>query len=375
MKNHGILRTGSILSLFLFLLGWCSLESADLKSLVKDVFPVPSITGNEEQLARKVRDLLPKSFAVEADGLGGFAVRLGKGEPKLVVIAALDGYGFFVSGITSEGYLTLDRAVPPPHAQFDAYLLGQPVLVSTRNGPVPGVVAQPAMHLLTQERRRALVENFSLENAFVDIGVRSEKEARDKGLEILDAVTFWPLLTELAAERWAGPSLGLKAACAALISAAADLAKARPAGETILVWAAQTKFAARGRGPRASLGALRAKNRWRPQRTIILDIVAAEKGAAPPGLGKGPVLVQAKDAPTPLRQGLERSAGAGRISVQYLAGAETPLVTAFGDPDSDVLTVALPVQFIHTPSEIIDLKDVQALCDLLGRFLKTGGER
>jgi putative aminopeptidase FrvX len=367
-------RGGAMLGFFL-LFGWGFLESADLKSLVKDVFPIPSTTGNEDLLAGRVRTALPRSFAVEEDGLGGIAVRLGQGEPKVVVIAALDGYGFFVSGITPDGYLRVDRAVPPPHAQFDGYLLGQPVVISTRNGPVSGVVSQPAMHLLTPERQKSLVENFTLENAFVDIGVRSEKEARGKGVEILDALTFWPQLTELAGDRWAGPSLGIKAVCAALISAAADFENSPPAGETILVWAAQTKFALRGRGPRVSLGGARARNHWRPQRTVILDIVAAGKGEGAPGLGKGPVLVQVKDAQTPLRQGLERSAGAGGTPLQFLAGAETPLLTAFGGVESDVVTIALPVQFVHTPSEIVDLKDLQALRDILGRFLKSGGER
>ena len=225
--NKSKFKAGTMLGLLLLFFGWGFLESSDLKTLVKDVFPIPSTTGNEELLAGRVRAILPKGSAVEDDGLGGFAVRLGQGEPKLVVIAALDGYGFFVSGITPEGYLRVDRAVPPPHAQFDGYLLGQPVVISTRYGPVSGVVAQPAMHLLTQEVRKTVVENFSLENAFVDIGVRSEAEARGKGIEILDALTFWPQLTELAGDRWAGPSLGVKAVCAALISASTRWCTAR----------------------------------------------------------------------------------------------------------------------------------------------------
>ncbi len=182
--------------------------AADLKSLTKELFAVPSTTGNEEMLAAKIRGELPKGLAVEADGLGTIAVRIGGAAGPTLVIAALDGYGHMVSGITPEGYLTLDRPVAPPHARFDAYLLGQPVIVSTAKGPVRGVVSQPALHLLTPERRKTLVEGFSLENAFVDIGVRSEAEARAKGVEILDAVTYPAVLTELAGGRWAGPQLG-----------------------------------------------------------------------------------------------------------------------------------------------------------------------
>ena len=368
-------RIGTALVILFVLLGGTPLGSAEVKSALKDLFPVPATTGNEGALAGRVRGLLPAGLATEGDGLGGFAVRLGRGEPRLLILAALDGYGHFVSGITPEGYLTLDRAVPPPHGQFDAYLVGQPVLISTRKGPVQGVVAQPAMHLLTQERRRALVENFSLENAFVDIAVRSAAEARAKGIEILDAVTFWPALTELAGEKWSGPALGLKAACIALAAAAAEPGQDEAADGAVLAWAAQTKFTARGRGPRTSLGALRARNRWQPQRVVILDLVAAERGPGAPALGKGPVLVASKETPSALGEELERAAEAGGIMLQRLAGPDTPLSAAFAGGAADVVTLAVPVQFLHTPSEVVDLRDVQALRDLLAALLRTGGGR
>lgn len=363
-----------LISLLLFLFS-TPLRSADLRSLIKEIFPVPSTTGNEDGLARKLRDALPGGLSIDEDSLGGFAVRLGKGAPRLAVVVPLDGYGFFVSGIRPDGFLMVDRPVPAPHGRFDSFLLGRPVVVTTRNGPVPGIVAQPALHLLTQERRQSLVENFSLENAFVDIGVRSEKEARDKGVEILDSLTFWPALSELASGRWAGPSLGLKALCAALACVAGDLEKPQPAGEIVLVWMAQTKFLTRGREPRPSLGALRAKYRWLPRQTIILDLAAAGLDEGRPHLGKGPVLMPVADSPSRLQQDLERSAGEEKISLQRQAGTKSPLLTAFGDPDLDVLAIGLPVEFPNTPSEIVDFRDVQALYNLLARFLKTGGGR
>ena len=363
------------LFLALVVLTGATLEPADVKSLLKELFPIPSTTGNEDLLAVKVRGLLPPGLAVEEDGLGTIAVRLGGKEGPTLILAALDGYGHMVSGITPNGYLTLDRPAAPPHARFDAYLLGQPVIVSTARGPVQGVVSQPAMHLLTQERRKALVENFSLDTAFVDIAVRSEKEAREKGVEILDPITFWPALTELAGDQWSGPSLGLKAVAAVLVAVAESLAKEPPRGETVIAWAAQTKAAARGRGVRPALGALRAKTKWRPVRAVIVDVVAAGKTEKSPIPGKGPVLIQPKDEPSALRQAFERAAAGAGVSCQFLAAADSPLAIPFADPPSEILTVALPVRFLNTPSEVVDLKDIQALRDLLERFLGTGGEQ
>lgn len=355
--------------------------AADLKTLTRDLFAVPSTTGNEERLAAKVRGLLPVGLAIEEDGLGTIAVRL-KGVPgPTLILAPLDGYGHIVSGITTEGYLTLDRPVAPPHARFDAFLLGQPVIITTAKGSVQGVVSQPALHLLTPERRKLLVDGFSLETAFVDIGVRSEAEARAKGVELLDPVTFPAVLTELAGDRWAGPGLGQKAVAAVLVSVAEAFgAGGLAAGETVIAWAAQTKFTARGRGARPPIGAARAKTRWRPQRLIAVDIVAAGRGASAPANvpvpGGGPVIIRARDEGTQvLAEALMRPAKEAGIPFQSQVGAGSSLQVPFVELAEECITVALPVEFLNTPSEVVSLKDLQALRDLLVRVLQPGGAK
>jgi len=346
--------------------------AADVKSLAKELFAVPSTTGNEGPMAAKIRAALPKGLAVEEDGLGTIAVRLGGAEGPTLVVAAIDEYGYVVSGITPDGYLTVDRPVPGPHIHFDAYLLGQPVVISTAKGPVAGVVSQPALHLLTPERRKTLVDGFSLETTFIDIAVRSEKEARAKGIELLDAVTHPAVLTELAGDQWAGPALGLKAAAAALVDATVEASGATPAGAAVVAWAAQTKFVTRGRGARPALGAARARSKWQPKRALVVDLVAAGKGDGFPFPGGGPVLIQAKDEETSLRQALVKLAAEAKITLQVLTAPESTLALPFSAAPSEVLTVALPVRFLNTPAEVVDLKDLQALRDLLAAFLQKG---
>lgn len=349
--------------------------AADLKTLTKELFAIPSTTGNEEMLAAKIRGLLPKGLAVEDAGLGTIAVRLGGAPGPTLILGALDGYGHMVSGITPEGYLTLDRPVPPPHARFDAFLLGQPVVISTAKGPVQGVVSQPAIHLLTPERRRTQVEGFSLEIAYVDIGAKSEKEARARGVELLDPVTYPALLTELAGDQWAGPSLGVKAAAAGLVSVLEALTGKAVGEETVLAWAAQTKFGARGRGARPAIGAARARSKWQPKRTIIVDVIAAGKGDGFPFPGGGPVLVQAKDESSALRRAVEAAAAAAGAPLQFLTAPDSPMALPFASPPAEVVTLALPVRFLNTPSEVVTLKDLEALCDILERFIQPGGAK
>lgn len=360
--------------LLLALLAWSGpARAADLADLIRSWGPVISTTGNEQALAARIAAALSPELKVERDPFGSLYVRSGDAKPGLAVFAALDGYGWLVSGIMADGTLTLDRPGRPPHPGFDTFLLGSPVVVVTRRGVLNAVVAQPAMHLLTAERRRTLLENFSLETAFVDIGVRSAEEAREKGVEILDAVHLRPDITELAGGRWAGPELGVKAA-AAVLATAVKTASARTAKGTAAGWLAQTKFPVRGRARTTSLGAVRARTGLRPGAVILVDLISADKAPSGPALGGGPVLTQAVDEQTSFRTAVEETARGAGIPLQRAVAADSPLLAAFQDGAS-VLGLALPVRYLHSPAEMIDLKDAEALTTLLVRILEQGGAK
>jgi endoglucanase len=362
---------------FVSLLCWVMAGSGisagpDLKTLVKDVFSIPAVTGNEELLAAKIRDILPESLAIETDNLGSVYARAGEGDMGIAVLAALDEFGWFVSSVTADGYLRLDRAVAPPHSLFDSFLMGHAVVISTKSGLQNGVIAQPAMHLLTRERREELLKSFPLDLVYLDIGAHSEEEVKARGVEYLDPVTFRPDLARLASDQWAGPSLGQKAVCAALTAAAAEAGGAKTRAPAQFVWMAQTRFPARARDGRSALGAARAQNRLQPKTVLLLDVLATDKGEKSPVLGKGPVLWQAKDAPSKLREAIEAAARETGITLQHQTGGESLLMAPFMVEGNDAVALALPVKFSQTPSEVISMGDVQALADLVVSVIKKG---
>ncbi|MCX6561886.1 MAG: hypothetical protein NTZ26_15430 [Candidatus Aminicenantes bacterium] len=357
----------------LAVLALASLAGAgDIRFLVKDLYPIASVTGNEAALAAKIAAFLPKSLAAEIDGLGGLYARLGSGGP--IVVAALDEFGYVVSGITPDGYLTLDRVGAPPVPIFDSFLLGHAVVVGTKAGPINGVVAQPAMHLLSRERRDQLAKELTLDLIFVDIAARTETEARARGVEILDPVSFKPVLAELAGDRLAGPGLGVKtlgavlAAAAGLSVQAADLNKKPAAAQ--LAWMAQSRFPARG--SRSSLGAARARNRMTGKTAIVLDIIPADRGETSPVFGKGVVLVQAKEGPSKIRDFIESTASEMKIPLQFRVGIESPLLAPFLANGGDAVILALPARYAGTPAETIDMKDAGRLVDLLTEVFGKG---
>jgi putative aminopeptidase FrvX len=343
---------------------------ADLKDLVRQLYPVPSATGNEELLAARIAVLLPKSAAVERDNLGALFARFGAGEPALAVVAPLDEFGYVVSNIMPDGYLQLDRLGTPPVGVYDSFLMGHYVAVSTRSGLRPGIVVQPAMHTLSSEMRDRIAKAMSLDMIFVDVGARSEAEVRSKGIEILDPVTFSQDLASLANDRLAGAALGLKTNVS-ILAALADAAGAKSLPQaTAFAWMTQTRMAARG--SRAALGAVRARNHLAPKVAIVLGTVAADRGEKSPVFGKGIVVIQAKEGPMKLRDAVEAAAKEKGIALQFQTGGEGTVLTPFLSEGSEALILALPVKFAGTPSEVVDMKDARSLLDLVSDIVLAG---
>jgi len=359
-------------AILIVLRGAPSADPIDVKDVLKEIYAIPAATGNEEQLTAKIIALLPKGLAVEKDNLGSLFGRLGQGEAGLTVVAGLDEFGYAVSNVLVDGYLQLDRLGQPPLGIYDSFLIGHPVVVSTKAGLRNGIVVQPAMHVLTQELRDKLSRNLTLDLVYVDVGAHSEAEARAKGIEILDPVTLSQDMATLANGRLAGPAIGQKAACAALTALADSLFGSKVPQTVSVAWMAQSRMSARG--ARASLGAIRAKNRFNPKATVVLGAVSADRGEKSPVFGKGPVILQAKDSPSPLRDAIDAAAKEKNIALQYQSGIESPLLAPFLGEGADAVILALPVKFFGTPSEVVETKDIQSLVDIVSAVCSRRGK-
>ncbi len=104
----------------------------------------------------------------------------------------------------------------------------------------------------------------------------------------------------------------------------------------------------------------------------MLDIIAADRGPNSPLLGKGIVVIQTKEAPSKVREAVEAAALEKKIPLQYRTGTESPLLAPFVADGGDALILGLPVRYAGTPSEIVALRDVQALADLVMEIVKEG---
>src|SRR5882762_8395798 len=88
---------------------------------------------------------------VVEDTLGNLTVKLGSGRPRRLLACALDEAGYVVSHIREDGYLRLSRVGHNPfRALWDQSHEGQPVVVVTAQGLVPGAVGVKSIHLRSE---------------------------------------------------------------------------------------------------------------------------------------------------------------------------------------------------------------------------------
>lgn len=178
----------------------------------------------------------------KADALGNLVLRKGSGTPRRVVACAIDRPGFAVTQITDDGMLRLHRVGNVAHPLWDQAHEGQQLEILTDRGAVPGVAAIANGHFAQQHRRDSLV--VTADQLWVDVGASSAAEVAALGIRLLDPVQR-RLESWSYADQSAGAQAGLRAGCAALVTAASGTVSQ---GETMFVISTQSAFGWPGLG-------------------------------------------------------------------------------------------------------------------------------
>src|ERR1700747_2583727 len=111
-----------------------SLFSDDLRALVE----IPAVPGYEQQVAAKIAQrvkAISPALKVVTDEQSNVTVTLGSGAPPRLIPAPMDEPGYVVSGITPEGYLTIQRLPQGGNLPlFNELYAAQPVKIQTPKG-------------------------------------------------------------------------------------------------------------------------------------------------------------------------------------------------------------------------------------------------
>jgi len=337
-------------------------------SFLEELIGTPSPSGYEWKIQEIIRRRM-KGYCDEArlDVHGNVIGVVNAGAPLRVMIAGhCDEIGFMVMHIDEKGFLYFSSV----GGVDSGVVSGQRVIVHSQRGPVPGVIGRKPIHLMEQEERGKPAKFHEM---WIDIGVGKRKEA-EKLVSLGDYVTIEGGLTRLQGDMVAGRAFDDRAGAFVVVETMRRL-KGRRLG--VAVYGVTTVQEELGlRGARTSAYGID------PHAGIAVDVTFAtdHPGADPKrtgecSLGKGPVLHRGPNINPVLGRMLEETARRRKIPFQI-----TPEPRATGT-DANAIQVSragvaaallsLPNRYMHTPVEMVSLKDLDNASLLLAEFLAS----
>ena len=336
---------------------------AETPALLDKLLRVAAPSGHEEPAAAIWRE--EASFAsLSTDGLGSSIARVGEKAPLLAVVGHIDEIGLVVTHIDEKGFLWF-----APIGGWDPQVLvGQRVAVRGRDGLVPGVVGRKPIHLLDGDQRKKMVE---LKGMHIDIGGADSDEASAL-VRIGDPVTIAAEPQRLAGNRLVSRAMDNR------LGAYVTLEALRRCHERNSLSASFAAVAA-VQEEIGLFGARTSAFEVRPDLAVVVDVTHAtdapgidekEEGSHP--LGSGPVIFRGSTLSPKIsellveaaeEEGIDYTIGAtGRSSH---TDADAIQISRSGVPTG---LVSIPLRYMHSPVELVDLGDLEASVELLAAF-------
>lgn len=335
----------------------------ELLPFLKKMITASGLSGYEGPICEIVEEAWePLTDELNLSRIGSLhGLRRGTGDdprPSILLATHMDAIGLMVAGI-EDGFLRLSEI-----GGIDPRVLpGQLVTVHGRKD-LPGVVAQPPSFLLPSEASSGPVP---LENLFVDVGLSAREVNRQ--VRLGDLISFATQPIEMDKKTLAGHSLDNRASVAALTHCL-DLLQSRQ--HIWDVWAVATVQEEENLG-----GALTSAFALNPQIAVAIDVTFAKGPGTPDNeayplgagitLGWGPnihpgIYKAFKDVADKLEipyklEPLPRHSGTDAMALQ---------IAREGIP---TMVISIPLRYMHTPVEIISMKDVKRTGRLLAEFI------
>lgn len=341
---------------------------------LKQLLETPSATGTEIAVAELVRERLAGTAdEIQTDVMGSVHARLsGTGvAPSLMLSAHMDEIGLMVTYISDEGFLSVSSV-----GGVDAAILpGMRVDVHASNSmePLRGVVGRKPIHLIEPDERKNVTP---IDKLVIDLGMPAKrvKKLVMVGDVITFGVGFERFGKNMAVSRAFDDKAGVWIATRVLETLAEE---GRAPGDFIVAATVQEEIGTRG--------AITSTYGVNPDVAVAFDVTHA---ADYPGIdktkygkivcGEGPVIARGPNINPAVFERLVAAAEAEGIPYQIEAepgvtgtDARSIQITRGGIP-TGLVSVAL--RYMHTPTEVVSLDDLDATVKLLVRFARDLGE-
>lgn len=320
--------------------------------------------GEETDAGKAVCEELSKYARVRIDQNGNVIGEMGNpaSAKHILLDAHLDQIGLVVTSIDEAGFLKTASC----GGVDSRALIGNAVTVCGKK-PLTGIVCCTPPHLSKGGEDKVP----PVEELYIDVGLSGE-QARQM-VAPGDRVLFAQQPRPLLGDKVTAPALDNRAGVACLIRCAQLLAQEElPCRVTILCSAQEETGCA---------GALTGSFALEPDEAVIVDVsfgtqpgVALEKSGR---LGEGPMIGIAASLSKPVCDRLIQLAKENDIPYQLevMGGSTGTNADVIGVSRKGVRCgiASIPLRNMHTPVEVIDLRDVEQTARLLACYVRKGG--
>jgi putative aminopeptidase FrvX len=351
--------------------GWASSGGAtpdDLRALTETY----GASGHEQAVREQVKKLLPSWAEPEMDAAGNLVLKMGSAKsnsnvPKLVFIAHMDEIGYQVRSIESDGRLLMDVL----GGGYTEYFLGHVLLLHKADGStVGGVLELPAKWdqpgFEWPHGPKAMDEP-----AHMYVGTHSAEETQKLGIKVGNWATIPKKYRALIGTRANARSFDDRVGCAALIEAVKALGPNLTDRQITFIWSTQEEVGLNGA---AAAAERMAKEGDAPDFVFAIDTFVSSdspmesKRFADAEIGKGFVIRAVDNSNIAPREYVDRVvklANENKIPVQYGVtggGNDGAVFVRYGAVN---VPLGWPLRYSHSPGEVIDTRDYDALTKIV----------
>jgi len=334
----------------------------DSYAFLKNLMQQPSPSGFEVPAQKVIRQRM-KMFAdrVSTD-VHGNAIGVLNEQAKMKVMLAghVDEIGFMITHVDGNGYLyfAMIGGCDP------VVLVGQRVSIMTAGGTVRGVVGRKPIHLLDPSER---AKEVKVEDLWIDIGAKDKKDAL-KAVAIGDPVVIVPDFIELRNDLVSSRAFDDRMGAWLAVEILRVLSGKKPKVAVYAVSTVQEELGLRG--------AITSAYNIKPDVGIALEVgFSSDFPAGDPkrtgeiSLGKGPILHAGANINPVI--GKKLCDAARKKGIKYQMQAEPRATGTDANAmqlvrgGSAAALVSVPNRYMHTPVEVISLKDLDATVSLV----------
>ena len=312
------------------------------------------------------RHVKPAADEYRNDALGNRLATLNPGgDPVLMLAGHIDELGLMITFVNKDGFLYFETI----GGHDRTVISGRRVIIQTAGGTVKGVTGKRAIHLMDEADRKKVPE---IHEIWIDIGAKTKKEALSR-VAMGDVATYDHEFDLIHGSIGVARAFDDKAGAYIVGETLIRLAKQRKklAAKIVAVATTQEEIGVRG----ATTSGYTAD----PHIAVAVDVGHAtdhpdcdQRKYGETKLGGGPIICRGPNINPKIYDRLV--AAAKKLKIPYqLEGAPRPTGTdarAIQVGRGGVATglISIPLRYMHTPSEVVDLEDVERCVQLFVAF-------